>query len=60
MKLKKLAAALNPFHAKRAELDPPTLAGAAHPHSFSCPCVMCEEETQRRTLARLKEQSPRA
>lgn len=55
MKLKKLAAALNPFHAKPVS-EPPPLVAATHPHSFSCPCLMCEEETQRLTLARLKRQ----
>lgn len=55
--LKKLVAALNPFHAKRVS-TPVVVKSAPHPHTFSCPCPTCEAETQRLTLVRLKEQSP--
>ena len=57
--LKKLAASLNPFFAKRA--DPPHPAAPkpeakAHPHSFSCACKGCVDETNRLTRLRLKRQ----
>jgi hypothetical protein len=53
--LKKLTASLNPFFAKRADkaVEP---EAEAHPHSFSCACKGCVDETNRLTRVRLKAQ----
>lgn len=57
--LKKLAASLNPFFAKRADkaIEPEAEAPKGkHPHSFSCACKGCVDETNRLTRVRLKAQ----
>ena len=55
--LKKLAAKFNPFAMKPA---PPAPSDEPdddkHPHSFSCACKGCVDETNRLTRARLKAQ----
>ena len=55
--LKKLAASLNPFFTKRADKAVEAEAPKGkHPHSFSCACKDCIDETNRLTRVRLKAQ----
>jgi hypothetical protein len=55
--LKKLAAAMNPFAAKRKPLaDEVVNSKPAHAHSFSCACKDCVDQTNVLTRARLKRQ----
>ena len=55
--LKKLAASLNPFFAKRADKAVEAEAPKGkHPHSFSCACKACVDHTDALTRARLKRQ----
>jgi hypothetical protein len=56
--LKKFFKAVNPFAVKPAPPNPSDEPDApGHKHSFSCPCNVCDAETARLTLARLKSQS---
>jgi hypothetical protein len=60
--LKKLAASLNPFAARKPQLMRPIVGtaplpeAAKHPHSFSCACKPCVDHTSALTKARLKAQ----
>jgi hypothetical protein len=59
--LKKLAASLNPFFAKRADkaavtAEAANIGGPTHEHSFLCPCKPCNDHTAALTRARLKRQ----